>query len=174
MLRRAALPLSGPVLDVGAVYAEQLDFVYQSLHRLGGRGEQLSDLTQEVFVVVHRRRADHDASRPIRPWLFGICVGVIQNARRSARRKPTSPFDELEGPAGGHAPDEAAAARQRLRRAQAALHAMDPERRAVFVMYEVEGMRGEQIADALGIAPGTVHSRLFAARREIQRALEES
>lgn len=171
MLRRAALPLSTS-LDVGAVYAEQVDFVYQSLHRLGARGEELADLTQEVFVVVQRRRADHDASRPIRPWLFGICVGVIRNARRSARRRPTTPLDEHDL-AGGHRPDEAAAARQRLRRAQGALDAMDPEKRAVFVMYEVEGLSGEAIADALGIAPGTVHSRLFAARRELSRALEE-
>lgn len=163
---------SSTALDVGAVYAEHASFVGQTLHRLGARGEVLADLTQEVFVVVQRRRGDHDASRLLRPWLFGICVGVLRNARRTERRRPTAPLDEHPEPGGGPLPDAAAAARQRLRRAQAALDAMEPEKRVVFVMYEVEGCSGEAIAEALGIATGTVHSRLFAARRELERAME--
>jgi RNA polymerase sigma-70 factor (ECF subfamily) len=165
--------LVAPGLDVRSTYDAELDFVHQSLGRLGVPRSDLPDLCQEVFVVVSRRRLDYDPSQPLRPWLFGICVGLVRNARRTRRRKPTVPLeDAAEIPSGG-SPLEALAARRRLTRAHQALEAMDPERRAVFVMYEVEGQSGEAIAAALGIPAGTVHSRLFAARKAIAEALAE-
>ncbi len=161
------------MLDVQLAYRTQRDFVQRSLHRLGASRDELADLSQEVFAVVARRHAEFDVSRPLPPWLFGICVGVVQNARRTRRRKPTVPLDGLPEPSGGPSPLDALAARRRMDRAHEALDAMDVERRAVFVMYEVEGMAGADIARALGIAPGTVHSRLFAARKSIESALAE-
>ncbi|NIR39409.1 MAG: sigma-70 family RNA polymerase sigma factor, partial [Actinobacteria bacterium] len=68
-------PATGTELDLAEVYAAHLPFVWASLHRLGVRAADLPDLTQEVFVVVHRRRAEYDG-RPLRGWLWGICVGL--------------------------------------------------------------------------------------------------
>lgn len=173
-----ALPRSlesplGAGLDVRAAYEDEHDFVHRSLQRLGvGRGE-IEDLGQEVFAVVARRRLDFDASQPLRAWLWGICVGVVRNARRSRRRRPTVSLEGAERASAGVSPLDAVVARRRLMRAHEALEELDPERRAVFVMYEVEGLGGEEIAAALGIAPGTVHSRLFAARKAIAAALEK-
>lgn len=161
------------MLDVQQAYRTERDFVQRSLHRLGATRGELSDLSQEVFTVVARRQGEFDASRPIRAWLFGICTFVVQNARRTRRRKPTVALDDVNAPIDGTSPLDALTARRRLGRANDALEAMDVERRAVFVMYEIEGMSGEAIARALGVPAGTVHSRLFAARKIIAAALAQ-
>ena len=61
---------------------------------------------------------------------------------------------------------------QALRRVQTAIEAIDPDRRGVFVLFELEGESCEQIAAGLGIPIGTVHSRLYAARREFKAAMD--
>jgi RNA polymerase sigma-70 factor (ECF subfamily) len=160
-------------LDVQLAYRTERDFVQRCLYRLGANRGELSDLSQEVFTVVARRQSEFDGSRPLRPWLFGICTFVVQNARRTRRRKPTVALDEMPEPTGGSSPLEVLSARRRLARARDALETMDVERRAVFVMYEIEGMSGEDIAHALAVPAGTVHSRLFAARKIIAAALAE-
>src|SRR5262245_37065495 len=81
-------------LDVVAAYDEHADFVWRSFHRLGVRAADLPDLVQEVFFVVHRRREEHDATRSIRGWLWGIAVGIVRNyGRRAFRRLESSAAD---------------------------------------------------------------------------------
>ncbi len=159
-------------LDVGAAYDAHGEHVWRSLHRLGVRAADLPDLTQEVFLVVHRRRAEFDAGRSMRGWLWGICVGIAQNHRRRAFRHAERLGDPPERGMGGDAEADLDTHR-RAERGRQALSELDPERRAVFVMFEVEGMSGRAIADALGVPIGTVHSRLHAARAELARALGE-
>jgi len=155
-------------LDVRAAYDEHADFVWRSLSRLGVREADLPDLLQECFVVVHRRRAEWDG-RPLRGWLWGICLNLARNERRRARR---APLDVVREPVA--APDDALEAARARARAERMLARLEPEKRAVFVMFEVEGMSGKQIAETLGIALGTVHSRLHAARKQLATMLEES
>lgn len=162
-------------LDVAAVYDAHADFVWRALHRLGVRSADAPDLLQEVFVVVHRRRGDWDG-RPVRPWLWGIAVGLVRNYRRRAFRRLESlePAPPLASEA---TPDAALATQRRRARGVRMLEQLDPEKRAVFVMFEVEGLSGRAIAEQLGVALGTVHSRLHAARRELAamlRAAEET
>jgi len=68
-------------------------------------------------------------------------------------------------------PEEAAIAQQRRERLHAVLDAMDLERRAIFVMYELDELSCEAIAEMLSVPVGTVHSRLHAARKAFQAAL---
>ncbi len=159
-------------LDVGATYDAHAEFVWRALHRMGVRSEDLADLLQEVFVVVHRRQADYDPERPIRGWLWGIALGQARNYRRKAHRS----VERLEGrPATAIIDDPEAALRRRRQqeRGQLLLAELDPEKRAVFVMFEVEGLTGREIARLLDVPLGTVHSRLHAARRALAQALEE-
>lgn len=165
-----ALPAA---LDVREVYDAEVDFVWRSLHRLGVDARDLADLTQDVFVVVHRRAAEYDPTRPLRPWLFGICAGLARNHRRRAFRRGERLIAEPpERLAEGDPETETERARRR-ERGQRLLAQLDPEKRAVFVMFEVEGMSGAAIAEALGLALGTVHSRLHAARKQLAAALAE-
>jgi RNA polymerase sigma-70 factor (ECF subfamily) len=160
------------VLDVAAAYDAHADFVWQSLHRLGVRRDDMADLLQEAFLVVHRRREEADPARPLRGWLWGICVMLVRNYRRRAFRTSET---ALEGDvaSGGDGPEAAMVARRQRERGQRALGELDPEKRAVFVMFEVEGMSGKEIAELLDVPVGTVHSRLHGARAELSAALAE-
>lgn len=159
-------------LDVAEVYDAQAGFVWRSLHRLGIAQRDLPDLLQEVFVVVHRRRAEYDPARPLRAWLWGICVGLARNYRRRAFRWRERLTDLLPERRSSDGPDAELDRRRRRERGRRILEALEPEKRAVFVMFEVEGMSGRQIADLLDLPVGTVHSRLHAARRALSAALE--
>ncbi len=172
----AASRLAEPdsVLDVTQLHDEYADFVWRSLQRLGVQPSSLEDALQDVFVVVHRRLDTYDASSKISTWLFGICLRVASAHRRRAYLKHEQgnldqhdPSDE--GPLAD--PEQNAMRREAQRRLEQGLESMDLERRAVFVMFEIEGMPAGAIAEILDIPTGTVHSRLHKARAEFAAAI---
>lgn len=167
------LRATASTLDAASVHAAHGGFLWATLQRLGGRPSDLDDLYQEVFVVVHQRLGDYDPSRPLRPWLFGICVRVVAAWRRRAHRHRETLTDQVpEHHATGQSPEDGAVNTSRQRALQAILDELDLERRAVFVMYEIDEVPCEQIAEMVGVPVGTVHSRLHTARKEFQRAAE--
>lgn len=161
-------------LDVAGVYATQCDFVWRSLQHLGVRGADLEDLMQEVFVVVHRKLGAFDGSGRITTWLFGICLRVVASHRRRAYFRFERQVDEVPEVANADTPEERATTRERTALLERALGRLSLEQRAVFVMFEIEGFGSEEIAQTLGVPVGTVHSRLFKARRVVARSLERS
>lgn len=165
--------LAVPVLDVTAIYDQSADFAWRSLYRLGVAERDLPDLLQEVFLVVHRRRADYDAGRPLHPWIGGICLGLVRNYRRRAHRVRERLTGTVPERASADGPDAELDRRRQRERGVRLLEALEPEKRAVFVMFEVEGLSGRDIAELLDVPIGTVHSRLHAARRELLAALED-
>lgn len=163
----------GAELDVTEVHAAHADFVWATLHRMGVREADVPDVLQDVFVVVHRRRAGWDGSEHLRAWLFAICGRLVRNYRRKAFRRHERLMGEVPEPraAGAPDPERAAVAADARRTAERLLATLSPDRRAVFVMFEVEGLSCREIADQLGIPLGTVHSRLHKARAGFAKAL---
>jgi RNA polymerase sigma-70 factor (ECF subfamily) len=158
--------------QVAALYETHADLVYRNLIRLGARASDAADLLQETFLVVHRRWSELDPSQPVEGWLWGVAVGLVRNYRRRAFRR--SEQNDVGIEAFHEVTPELDLVRARQRRDIArAIDALDPEKRAVFVMFEIEGLTGQGIATSLGLPIGTVHSRLFAARRELTAALAE-
>ena len=134
-----------------AVHEAHADFVWCSLQRLGVRPSDLDDVFQEVFIVVHKRLHTFDGSSQLTTWLYGVCLRVAAAHRRRAwfrretpdrrpprRRTGTPPSDR---------PDELCAARQGHAMLARVLDAMDIEKRAVFVMFEIDELPSEAIAD---------------------------
>jgi RNA polymerase sigma-70 factor (ECF subfamily) len=156
-------------LDAAAVHAAHADFVWASLHRLGVRAPDVPDLLQEVFVVVHRRRESYDGTSELRTWLFGICVGLARNYRKKAFRRSERAI-EVEHASDAN-PEREIADRLARKTAEKILERIDPEKRAVFVMFEVEQLSCPEIASTLGLPVGTVYSRLHAARAELAEHL---
>lgn len=157
-------------LDAAQVHALHAEFVWRSLARLGVGDEDLPDMLQEVFLVVHRRLRTYDGSAKLTSWLFGICLRVAAAYRRRAHRKRERPLFGGREPAApeAHDPERALDARRQL---AAVLDAMPLDKRAIFVMFEIDQMSSQQIADALDVPVGTVHSRLHAARQAFANAL---
>jgi RNA polymerase sigma-70 factor (ECF subfamily) len=165
--RPLAVPCAVGAHGVGEVVAEHGDFLWKTLQRCGVRDADLADVLQEVLLVVHRQLATYDPGRPMPPWLFGICLRVATAHRRRAWVRRERPMAETpDAPDGGPDPEERASLCQARARLAAILEAMDAERRAVFVMFEIEEMGCEEIAAIVGVPVGTVWSRLHVARRQ--------
>ncbi len=153
------------------VYAEHFPFVWRSLRRMGVAEAAIDDAVQDVFLVVHRRLPDFEARSSVKTWLFGIVHRVAHDHRRRVARKgglePLAPTLADRGPG----PLEQLEAHEALRELDAALSALDVDKRAVLVLTEIEQMTAPEIAEALGVNLNTVYSRLRAARRELDLAL---
>ena len=174
MLRALTLPAEADTLDVRAVHASRADFVWARLQRLGVRPDDLEDRFQEVFVV-HRRLHTFDGRVPIDAWLVGICAKVAAAQRRRAHVRREELVDSVpELPSREQGQEEAVARREEEERLRRALDKLDPDKRTVFVMFELEEMSCQEIAEALEVPVGTVHSRLFSARKLFQKALLRS
>jgi RNA polymerase sigma-70 factor, ECF subfamily len=164
-------------LDVTAVHKRHGEFVWRTLHRMGVRAPHVEDVYQEVFLVVHRRLHTFAGQCAITTWLYEICFRVAAGYRRKAhfRREELVPdWSELDGqlrsPAAASPERQLQAARQ-AKQLEQLLDQLPLEYRVVFVMFEVEGMTSEQIAESVGAPLGTVYSRLYRARKRFARAL---
>jgi RNA polymerase sigma-70 factor (ECF subfamily) len=146
--------------------------VWFTLQRLGVREADLEDVSHDVFLIAHRKLAEFDGRVRVNAWLFGICLRIAANYRRRAHIRLEHAAGSMDHEEGlvlaaplSERPDHALARRQAEQRAEAILERMNLVKRAVFVMFELEGMSCQQIADEVGVPVGTVYSRLHAARR---------
>ena len=163
-----------PRLDAGEIHRAHADFVWKTLFRLGVREADMEDTLQEVFLVVHRRLDSYDGIAKLTTWLFGICMKVTSDYRRRAhRRREQLVQDGMDTmPATDDAtPEDAAAAQQARATLARILDGMELEKRAVFVMFELDRMACSDIAGVMGIPVGTVYSRLHAARKAFEEAV---
>jgi RNA polymerase sigma-70 factor (ECF subfamily) len=169
--RAGAAPAGGGGVSFELVYNDYFDFVWRSLRRLGVPEASVDDALQDVFVVVHRRLGEFGGRSSLKTWLFGIALRVTSDHRRRVRRKGGhEPLDEaVADPAPG--PQEKMANAERLSMLDRALDALDDDRRAVFVLAELEQMSAPEIAEALGVKLNTVYSRLRLARQDFALAL---
>ena len=173
-------PTDGPErierqLDVAAINAEYAQFLWKSLYRTGVPEADLPDALQEVLCVGHRRLGSFDGQSRLTTWLFGICLRVSATLRRGRRRRREEPLEtQLELPAlvENNHPEQRAIQSDAQRRLAIALDSLDPEKRAVFVMFELEGMSCAEIASLLGVPKGTVFSRLSHARQAFMEQLQ--
>ncbi len=155
--------------DFRALFEQNASYVHHSLRRLGVRAEDLDDATQEVFVVLFRRLADYDPSRPLRLWLFGVALRVASQARRRAR--PVECLDDYAVADAAPLADEGLEKGEMRDRVLLALDALDVDRKAVFVMHDIDEFPVPAIAAQLEIPVNTAYSRLRLAREDFRRAM---
>jgi RNA polymerase sigma-70 factor (ECF subfamily) len=164
------LPLEAPTAARAAargfdeLYGRYFDFVWRSLRRLGVPEAQVEDAAQDSFVVVHRRIADLRPDASEKAWLFGIAMRVARDYRRTLRRKGATSFDADTATSREVSPFERTAKAEAARALERFLGALDDEKRAVFVMAELEGMTAPEISEASDTNLNTVYSRLRGAR----------
>jgi RNA polymerase sigma-70 factor (ECF subfamily) len=160
-------------MDFRQVYDEHVAFVWRSLRRLGVRDAVVKDAVQDVFLVVHRRLPEYSPQAKVTTWLFRICLNTARDQRRRAHvRREVLGDDGLEvatDPREGA--DRVLERREDLALFEAAVGRIDLDQRAVFILFELEDMTGEQIAESLEIPLGTVYSRLRLAREAFRKAV---
>lgn len=156
------------------LYREQFEFVWRMLLHFGVPTAGVEDAAQDVFLVVHRRWADLDEHVSARSWLYGIARRVAADHRRKRSRHERK-LDALPQLGIGSGPSRdleiEVADRELIEALEAALAELDPARREVFVLAEIEGMTAREIGEAIDANPNTVASRLRAARMHVSAAL---
>jgi RNA polymerase sigma-70 factor (ECF subfamily) len=164
-----------PRLSVTQVHERHGEFVWRTLHRMGMREPHVEDVYQEVFLVVHRRLHTFSGQSAITTWLFEICFRVAAGYRRKAhfRREELVPdWSELETLSSQEpSPERRLVTARQAKQLERILDTMPLEYRVVFVMFEIEGLSSEEIAESVGAPLGTVYSRLYRARKRFAQAL---
>jgi RNA polymerase sigma-70 factor, ECF subfamily len=161
----------GPNPAFRQVFEENFGYVWSVLRRLGVRHEDAEDRAHEVFLNVHRRLPDYDASRPIRPWLFGFAYRVASHDRRSIQRRREILGVDPSLPDPARAVDDQLADHEERTILARALEEIDLERRAVLVMHDWDGEPIPEVARAFGIPVNTAYSRLRIGRQELAEAV---
>ena len=167
-----------PGPPVAASFAEifraHAPYVWRCLRRMGVDAGDVDDVLQEVFLVVHRRLGDYDGRASMKAWIYGICVRKASDHRKLAHKKRERVTDDVpEGASAVAGPDASVAGRRALARLDQALGELDEEKRAAFVLYEIEGLGVAEVAAAVGVPLQTAYSRLTAARKHVELALRD-
>src|SRR3954467_8344046 len=76
-----------PDLACLSAFQGELDYIFRTLRRLGVAFAEIEDLAHEVFLVLHRKWAEYDPSRPLRPYIFGITFRVAAAHQRKRGRE---------------------------------------------------------------------------------------
>jgi RNA polymerase sigma-70 factor (ECF subfamily) len=161
-------------VDFRGIFDANVGYVAASLRRLGISAGDTDDLVSEVFVRVHRELASYDDQRPIRPWLFAFAARVASEYRRRARHRHEVLGEVDDIASSGPSPDRELEHNDAKRQVHEALQALDIDKRAVFVLHDLDDTPVPEIARVLGIAEGTAYSRLRAARAEFTAAVRRA
>jgi RNA polymerase sigma-70 factor (ECF subfamily) len=146
---------------------------YGFLRRLGVRPPETEDACQEVFVQVFRYLATFQHRADLRTWLYKLCISQAARVRRRAALRAGLRWilrQEAEG-AMARGPEWTESDAQR--RVHGALDRMKDIHRGVFVLFELEGLSGQEVAAATGLPHATVRRRLHHARREFHALIED-
>ena len=159
--------------SLASLYREHAPYVWRVLRHVGVPDADLDDAVQETFLVVFRRLHEFEGRASLRTWLYAVAVRVAATRRRTHERERRR-RDRAGATVHGTTDDDPEAA---LYRAEAAdlvdtlLTDLDPPKRTVFVLAELEGVRVPEISKILGVNPRTVHSRLRLARESFSASL---
>jgi RNA polymerase sigma-70 factor (ECF subfamily) len=146
-------------------------FVWRLLRRLGVPSDVADDATQQVFLVVAERLKDI-REHSERSFAFGTALRVARSAHRLHSRETGGDESDLhESPLPG--PEELSDQKRARDVLDRVLDAMTPDLRAVFVLFELEGLKSPEIAELMDVPLGTVASRLRRAREKFHALVEE-
>lgn len=161
-----------PGIDVSALFAAHAPFLVRTAHRLCGSRAIAEDLVQETFLIAHQKRDTLVDAGDIRGWLYRVMVHRVSHWRRGSMRRDTRE-DKVAVPlVDDETPEDAVARRHQAERVHEAIALLPLPHREVFVLFELEGQSGADIAHLLGIPVNTVWTRLAAARPRFQDAFE--
>jgi RNA polymerase sigma-70 factor (ECF subfamily) len=156
--------------DMDAIFRLEFRYVWNSLRRFGVAERDLEDVTHEVFVRVQDQLELFDPSRPLRPWLFGIALGLATNYRRLARHRVDLPGDLPEVADSTRTAAEDLERREQAALVHSALLQVRLEQRAVLVLHELDGYPVPEVASTLGLTLNTAYSRLRLGREAFRAA----
>ena len=161
--------------DLVVLYQDQL---FALVVRMVPDRDQASDCVQEAFFSAYRNLGSFRGGS-VKSWLNRICVNAAMDTQRARKRRPVTPYPELDDeswqpPAGTEAdPERTAIDAERTRALAGALAGITDDQRAAIVLYDVEGYDYGEIAEMTGVSLGTVKSRIHRGRLALRGLLED-
>lgn len=149
--------------EIEALYRARSHAFLYSVTAFLRDGEAALDVVQEGFAIALRRRESFRGDASLETWLWRIVLNLARDRQRALQRQPLAEMSDLAQEAADPATDGIRASLLRL-----------PERQrlAVFLRYYAD-MSYAQIAEALGVKPGTVAASLNAAHAALRQQIEE-
>jgi len=145
--------------------------VLMTAYRLLGSLPDAQDVSQEVFLRLHRNLGKIDAAGSLSAWLYRVTANACHDARR--RKRPESPVEFAEDLRdAGADPQQAAAEAERRRVLSMSLRMLPQKERAALVLRDLEGLSTEEVARALGSSTATVRSQVSKARVKVREFVE--
>lgn len=152
-----------------ALFEREGPRVWALVYRLCGDYDTAQDVTQDTFLAAFRKADRFGGSGTLRGWLCRIAINLLRDRRRTERRRG----DTLARFPVGEAVEARTGEPFVQRRVHAAVDALADKLRTVLLMHDVEEYTHEEIAEALGIAPGSSRARLSRARALLRTALAD-
>lgn len=159
------------------IYDDWFENVARWVRALGVRNADVEDLVQDVFVIVHRRLSSFDGQN-LGGWLYRIARRRVRDYRQLVWVRSffgvhsTPPSEETLKTTAGPLEELERAEGQRL--LTRLLASMNADQRAAFVLFEIEGQSGEEIAKLQQVNVNTVWARVHKARKVLLRELAKA
>jgi len=159
---------AGDPRELEAIARRELPRVERLLRRLLGHRADMEDLVQNVFVEMCRALPTFRGDSTISTFVGGITVQIARRAMRpTAWVRFRAPMPE-EQPPGPDRTDDNAVAAEQLRRVDAALGKISPDKRIAFVLWAIDGKDVETVAKMVGASVAATRSRIHYAQRELK------
>ncbi len=150
--------------------------VYNVAYRILGDGDMAADAAQEAFISAYRGIGQFRGGS-FKGWLMRIATNACYDQLRAKKRRPVAPLEAVlySDPEESHLqgervlrPEEYVDQQELSALIQRGLETLPPDQRAVLVLADIQELKYDEIAQALGISPGTVKSRLNRARSKLR------
>lgn len=159
-------------LRLRRLFDETQGLAWRVLRRFGVREDRLEDSFQQLYLIASTKLDDIRPGSE-RAFVYGIAIRLARSSRREAWRE--IPEDAIEAHPSPHVTADMLVDQRRLvELCDRVLEALKPDLRETFVLYEIEGLTGVEIAELLEIPEGTVHSRLRRARAQVRALVQAS
>ena len=166
------------------IYHRFAKMVFNLALRMAGTVEEAEDLSQEIFLRVHRHLGKFNGRSTLKTWVYRITLNHCRS-KLGRRRLPTRPLVEENDGDPAHrrgaelvderrGPEDHALARDASRRVSLALRGLKPRFREAVVLRDLEGLSYDEIATVLNLRIGTVRSRIARGRDRLRTILETS
>ena len=163
-----------------ALVERHRSMVYRVAYQFAGNHHDAEDIAQEVFIKVYRSLDRFRQDAQLTSWMYRIVMNACIDHRRRQRPAVAAPFGEeaeqrmLNTPEDRPGPEERAYAGELGQVLESEIGRLPNGQRVVFVMRHHQGMKLCEIAEALGLAEGTVKRQLHAAVHRLRQALTQA
>ncbi|HZD60129.1 MAG TPA: sigma-70 family RNA polymerase sigma factor [Anaerolineae bacterium] len=147
-------------------------YIYNVTYRMTGNATDAADLTQEIFIHLHKKVTSFRGDAAFSTWFYRLAVNYCKDwLRKESRRVSTFDIDEVAVSDGGTGPSQHYEQKELQELVQSVITTLPEDQRIAIILRDLQGYNYEDIASITGVPVGTVKSRLARARGKLAEKL---